>query len=597
MTMSITMIQTRMGESGSLLTAGNTYSVGDAFGLAMIGAGYALDTNNVRRQPVNDAGTISSYTAAQLAALAAAGGLTPYAAYVASDTGVRYTAGAATALYTEGFGWAPVIAQAQHLRRTAAKLANARNSPVVVNCFGHSIVDGGYANDVVTSVDSAVETVWKLRAFPAVLRDLFATHFGSVAGDAFSPAGLGSRLEGTKVGAGATAVGPYSSQAFGGSYWNLAAGGAPLSNYISFAGTGSVLRVRGLINSSGAAINYSVDGIGTTTALAVKASTVQSPRTNGFYWFEVDIPLGAVTAHTVYIQQHATLVTIICDVRFISDITKGVYVGRYGYSGACLPEMFACALDTTDVAGPAWLSSVSTSGWYDQQAKSCVGRSNSISLLIGNATSITNASPAVVSYTAHGLNAGDAVTLGTGGALPTGLSTGVTYYVMSTGLTANAFQLAPIPESAGGVAINTSSAGSGTHTITRTTRGFSTDLAIIMCDANDSAGYTTYAYSLADVQRHAQNVANKLVALGVDVLFVTGPGRDAPTHPWTYAQNVAAYKAVADATDRVGHLDLGAAWADYNDGNANGLFVDYVHLSSTGHAFVGKSLYRALMAL
>lgn len=51
MTMSITMIQTRMGESGSLLTAGSTYSVSDAFGLAMIGAGYASDTSATRRSP------------------------------------------------------------------------------------------------------------------------------------------------------------------------------------------------------------------------------------------------------------------------------------------------------------------------------------------------------------------------------------------------------------------------------------------------------------------------------------------------------------------------------------------------------------------
>ena len=98
MTMSITMIQTRMGESGSLLTAGNTYSVSDAFGLAMIGAGYATDTNNVRRQALNDAGTITSYTAAQLTALAAAGGLTPYATYVAGAAGVPLWAGSSNSI-------------------------------------------------------------------------------------------------------------------------------------------------------------------------------------------------------------------------------------------------------------------------------------------------------------------------------------------------------------------------------------------------------------------------------------------------------------------------------------------------------------------
>lgn len=45
MSMRITMLQTRMGEAGSLLTSGSTYTVGDAFGRAMIGAGYASDTD------------------------------------------------------------------------------------------------------------------------------------------------------------------------------------------------------------------------------------------------------------------------------------------------------------------------------------------------------------------------------------------------------------------------------------------------------------------------------------------------------------------------------------------------------------------------
>ena len=44
MTMQITMTQTRMGESGSLLVAGSTYTVSDAFGAAMVGARYATDT-------------------------------------------------------------------------------------------------------------------------------------------------------------------------------------------------------------------------------------------------------------------------------------------------------------------------------------------------------------------------------------------------------------------------------------------------------------------------------------------------------------------------------------------------------------------------
>jgi hypothetical protein len=45
MTMRITMIQSRLGESGSVLVAGTTYTVSDPFGAAMVGAGYATDTD------------------------------------------------------------------------------------------------------------------------------------------------------------------------------------------------------------------------------------------------------------------------------------------------------------------------------------------------------------------------------------------------------------------------------------------------------------------------------------------------------------------------------------------------------------------------
>ena len=51
MTMQITMTQTRMGESGSLLVSGSTYTVSDAFGAAMVGARYATDTNGALTPP------------------------------------------------------------------------------------------------------------------------------------------------------------------------------------------------------------------------------------------------------------------------------------------------------------------------------------------------------------------------------------------------------------------------------------------------------------------------------------------------------------------------------------------------------------------
>jgi len=71
---------------------------------------------------------------------------------------------------------------------------------------------------------------------------------------------------------------------------------------------------------------------------------------------------------------------------------------------------------------------------------------------------ISNASPGVVTWSSHGLTDGDMVSLSTTGTLPTGLSPNVTYYVVNA---ATGFSLAA---TIGGSAINTSSAGSGTHT-------------------------------------------------------------------------------------------------------------------------------------
>jgi hypothetical protein len=77
-------------------------------------------------------------------------------------------------------------------------------------------------------------------------------------------------------------------------------------------------------------------------------------------------------------------------------------------------------------------------------------------------TSISNASPAVVTYTAHGFVADDPVVFTTDGALPTGITAGTVYYVQGTGLSDNTFRL----KDAAGATINTSSAGSGTHSVT-----------------------------------------------------------------------------------------------------------------------------------
>ncbi len=75
---------------------------------------------------------------------------------------------------------------------------------------------------------------------------------------------------------------------------------------------------------------------------------------------------------------------------------------------------------------------------------------------------VTQASPAVVTATAHGLSNSDALLLVTDGALLTGLTAEKTIYYVS-GKTADNFELELTPSSVGGSGINTTGSQSGTH--------------------------------------------------------------------------------------------------------------------------------------
>jgi microcystin-dependent protein len=82
---------------------------------------------------------------------------------------------------------------------------------------------------------------------------------------------------------------------------------------------------------------------------------------------------------------------------------------------------------------------------------------------------VTIATPGVVSWTAHGLKAGDPFLMRTSGALPTGITANTVYYVLEgTSYTANAFRFSATP---GGAAVNTSGSQSGVHTIVHAPHG------------------------------------------------------------------------------------------------------------------------------
>jgi hypothetical protein len=77
---------------------------------------------------------------------------------------------------------------------------------------------------------------------------------------------------------------------------------------------------------------------------------------------------------------------------------------------------------------------------------------------------MTIASPAVVTQTAHGLIAGDEIYFSTTGALPTGVTANLSYFVISAGLATDSFQFSA---TSGGSAVNTTGTQSGTHTLAR----------------------------------------------------------------------------------------------------------------------------------
>jgi hypothetical protein len=75
---------------------------------------------------------------------------------------------------------------------------------------------------------------------------------------------------------------------------------------------------------------------------------------------------------------------------------------------------------------------------------------------------ITIATPAVVTLAAHGWVAGQAIQFFTTGALPTGITAGIPYYVSATGLAAGAFQFSATK---GGASVNTSGTQSGVQSV------------------------------------------------------------------------------------------------------------------------------------
>ena len=113
-------------------------------------------------------------------------------------------------------------------------------------------------------------------------------------------------------------------------------------------------------------------------------------------------------------------------------------------------------------------------------------------ILIDATVTISIATPGVVSYVDHKLEAGTPIKFATTGALPTGLTAGVTYYVIIAGLTANAFEVSATP---GGAAVNTSGTQSGVQSVQVNTIPASDEDAVANLAASLCSGALASAYA------------------------------------------------------------------------------------------------------
>lgn len=129
------------------------------------------------------------------------------------------------------------------------------------------------------------------------------------------------------------------------------------------------------------------------------------------------------------------------------------------------------------------------------------------------------------------------------------------------------------------------------------TKIFDPALVIIAMSVNNvTRGWSTYAYTPAQIQAGFGRVLDHIVSNGSDVLVVCGPWRDPASYsiPYTQVQYDDAIKAAITGRDHVALIDLKDSWASYSNGNALGLYWDTVHPRRRGHANMARLIYDAI---
>lgn len=182
---------------------------------------------------------------------------------------------------------------------------------------------------------------------------------------------------------------------------------------------------------------------------------------------------------SVAVQIHKSILPPSGTLQYIDEVGFGVILGGGspsqggGFGGSTAFTTGDVKITFKSVPDPGWI--IADDGSIGDSNSGATSRANAdtINLFIlfyaiaspmpPQGVTITIANPAVFTSTSHGLMVGQRVNFATTGALPTGISTGVSYYVLSAGFTANAFQ---VSTSVGGPPVATTGTQSGSHTVT-----------------------------------------------------------------------------------------------------------------------------------
>lgn len=233
--------------------------------------------------------------------------------------------------------------------------------------------------------------------------------------------------------------------------------------------------VGGVVSSVVSVSRQAVETSGAVRAHRVGASVIMTDFATYKRYIDAGLNAGAANA--------STSTQGLLQIPTIAQVNAGTATGSTGAFLAVTPDTLAAsnigqnAMTTAEktfldsymagiVGVPVPTFSKTAASGFQMYDGSALNRAGTFSTLFGVlvpsfTVTITIATPAVISKTSHGFVAGDRIHFTTTGALPTGLSTATEYFVLSTGLTSNAFEVALSPE---GTAINTSGSQSGIHT-------------------------------------------------------------------------------------------------------------------------------------